>query len=545
MTTVSAAPLLDLRTVAGVRVVRLPALVRGRVRMPEWPRVGDIGALVAAGGSTVAGPTDHGSYLLARPVLDRDTLASSGQTQILVLPAIDPRELREPDPAEAVLELARLPHHELTGVIDAVGAELARVLAAEPGFAAVLSATSRLADRAHHALLDQLPRMFDGVAVRRMTARALGTPGVAALDGWQPVPERPVQGITARMAAGLGVPGTATDPAGDDGSGPEGSADSPPLLRALPTTQLHLTAGNTPVVPVTSLLWGWAVKGACVVKPAAALTPLLAPLAAALTAAGADHPLVRHTTIAYWPGGDRGVEDVLLADGAFDRRLVWGAAETVRSVSSRGGATDTVVMRPRQAVSIIGREAVADDWVGTVRRAAADVVVADQQACMSSLLHLVEGTDADVDAYARALRDALAAWDAALPHALADAALGRLVELRRGLLASARWHCNGTWPQVSSAVAVLRGDFDLRRHPGGRLVLVRRVDDLRHAVAAFTGDVSHVGVAPVSARDVLRDALAARGVDNVLPLGEAERTYAGRPQDGVQILDRLVRWVNA
>jgi hypothetical protein len=43
----------------------------------------------------------------------------------------------------------------------------------------------------------------------------------------------------------------------------------------------------------------------------------------------------------------------------------------------------------------------------------------------------------------------------------------------------------------------------------------------------------------------LLDEIVARGVDGVLPLGEAERAYPGMPHDGMRVLDELVRWVNA
>jgi hypothetical protein len=87
----------------------------------------------------------------------------------------------------------------------------------------------------------------------------------------------------------------------------------------------------------------------------------------------------------------------LFADRAFDRRVVWGSAATVADVGRRGGATDTIVLRPRHAVSLIGCAAVRDGLADTVRRAAVDSLVADQQACMSSLLHVVESDDDDAD----------------------------------------------------------------------------------------------------------------------------------------------------
>ncbi|MFI9430894.1 MULTISPECIES: acyl-CoA reductase [Streptosporangium] len=514
--------MLDARTVAGTQVVRLPAVVRGEVVMPPWPRVADVGRAVAERGSRrVQGPTADGCHLIGRAVVDRDTLQLTGETQVLVLPAPDASSLPEPDPAGALLELARTPLAEVLTFVDAIGAALrsGSPEAAEAG--ALLAATSLVADRAHRAFLAQLPSLFDGAAVGRMIERDLGT---ASLDTWRKIDETTVSGVTARFADHI--------------------CEVPPALRAFPTRQLHLTAGNAPVVPVVSLLWAWATRGACVVKPAAEAAALVVALGAALRDTDPAHPLARHTTLAYWRGGDQRMEATLLADGAFDRRVVWGGAETVRSVTARGGATDTLVMGPRFSLSMIGAELLRADPEAAARRAAVDSLIANQAACTSSLLHVVECDTATADDYARTLARVLAEWDRALPHRPSPQAQGHLTRLRRGLLGTGRWHVNGDWPEVSSAVVRVDGAFDLAHHPGSRLVLVRAVDDLRRALPSLGPAVSTVGVAPEGTRLALRDAIAARGVDNVVPLGAAEHGYAGRPHDGMRVLNRLVRWVN-
>jgi len=475
-------------------------------------------------------------------VVDRDSLTLTGDVQVLALPAPDPHELLEPDPGAAVHDLMRMPFGEVCAFVGAVGEALSAPNAGVAAAGDLLAATSQVGDRAHRAFLAQLPELFDGQTVRAMVDRELGAGGTASLDAWVPVDERLVTGVTARMATRTPSLRAVAEPA----AGASGGRLDRPLLRALPTTQLHLTAGNAPVVPVISLLWGWSTKGACVVKPASESAAVVAALAGALQAADAGHhPLARHTTLAYWRGGEEHVEDVLLAEGAFDRRVVWGSSEALASLTRRGGPTDTILLRPRHAVSLVGRDALRADLPGTVRRAAVDSLVANQQACMSSLLHVVEGDDGEADAYATELARVLARWDEALPHRPSRAAQSRLLALRRGPLASARWYVNGSWPEVTSAVARIGGAFDLSRHPGSRLVLVRATADLRAALDAVGPAVANVGVAPESARVALRDELAALGVDNVLPLGDAERGYAGRPHDGMRVLNRLIRWVNA
>lgn len=514
--------MLDARTVAGTQIVRLPAVVRGEVVMPPWPTVADISRAVAERGPhRVRGSAGDGCHLIGRSVVDRDTLRLTGETQVLVLPAPEAPSLLEPDPAGALLELARTPVAEVLAFVDAIGEALRSGSREAREAGALLAATSLVTDRAHHAFLAQLPSLFDGAAVGRMIESEIGT---ASLDAWREAGEVPVPGMTARLA-GL-------------------HCETPPALRALPTRQLHLTSGNAPVVPVVSLLWAWATKGACVVKPAAEAAALVVALGTALRDTDPSHPLARHTTLAYWRGGDREVETTLLADGAFDRRVVWGSTETIRSVTARGGGTDTVVMGPRFSLSMIGSALIRTDPEGAARRAAVDSLIANQAACTSSLLHVVECDAATADDYARTLARVLAEWDAALPHRPSRQVQGHLVRLRRGLLGTGRWHVNGDWPEVSSAVVRVDGAFDLAHHPGSRLVLVHAVDDLRRALPLLGPAVSTVGVAPEETRLALRDAVAACGVDSVVPLGAAEQGYAGRPHDGMRVLNRLVRWVN-
>jgi hypothetical protein len=524
---------IDVRRLAGVEAIRLPAVIRGRFHMPTWPRVREILAAVADRTPSVVGPTAEGAYLVVRPVVDGQALEPTGDMRVVVVPAPDPRELLEPDPSAAITELMKMPLDAVCEFVDAIGQSLATRGVGASSTGHLLSGKWGDDGRMHRAFVSQLLRMFDGGALRTMVVNELGDPGARRMDGWVAVTAPAEQGISTRVAARTPE------------LRPTKPSAAPPMMRGVPTTQLHVTAGNMPIVLVISLLWAWATKGACVVKPAADSVPLIAALGTALAEVDPTHPLARHTTLAYWRGGDRAIEDHLLADGAFDRRVMWGTDDALRSLAQRCGAADSIIMRPRYGISFVGRAAVEHDLEATVRLAAVDSVVADQQACMSSLLHVVEGTDSDADAYARALAEVLGAWDENDPHRAPHDVQGRLVNLRRGLLASADWHVRGPWPAGASAVARVNRYFDLRRHPGGRVVLVRAVDDLVSAAAVHANrDVSHVGVAPESALRGLRDVLVGHGVDNVLPLGEAERIYAGRPHDGMQVLNRLVRWVN-
>ncbi len=129
------------------------------------------------------------------------------------------------------------------------------------------------------------------------------------------------------------------------------------LIRAMPTRQLHITAGNAPEVPLISALRLILTKSAGAVKfPFEATLPGALLGLAAYTAAP-DHPTTRNLSAIYWHGGDESVENILMTPGAFDRVVVWGTPQAVTAVQSRAVSTKLISFNPRYGVSLIGREA--------------------------------------------------------------------------------------------------------------------------------------------------------------------------------------------
>ena len=359
-----------------------------------------------------------------------------------------------------------------------------------------------------------------------------GIPGRRFLDGWVDLPAAVIPGLTPFLAAGLA-------------SGRPPHRDGSPLaLRAMPTRQLHITAGNAPQVPIVSALRLILTKSVGVVKSPAEATLPASLLALAAAAALPDHPLTRHLSLVYWKGGDETVESVLLAPGAFDRVVVWGAPEAVAAVQARSLYTRVVAFNPRYGLSLIGREAFAGDLDAVAALAAQDVMINDQKACTSSLVQYVEGTDEQVRAYAGKLAEILAEWDRLAPPFIPPAAQGQLKRLRRGRYGFAHWSSYSQNAIPASSVVILPAEFNILEHPMSRLVAIRPVADLSDALRYLHPGVAMVGVYPEARRLALRDAIAGRGVSSVLPLGQCERLFAGGPQDGMMVSSQLVDWKN-
>lgn len=520
-------------------VVRLPALVKGNLVFPPEIPLDKLRAaldrnVVARNGRAVPERIFfEGAWVVRQPIVDRGSLNPTEDHQILVLPAVDPNALVERDLSRLANGLYSLPFAE---ILDYVGA-LRDVLRAHPalvhGVVAYTKTTSPIHDRAVEVLVELLPDLLDpkslAEAVERELGDAFGT-GAAYLDGWVPIAATVYRGMTARVNQRLF--GTS-------------ARRARPHIRALPTRQLHITSGNALVVPFVSAVRAFATKGAAVIKSAAESTAAATLLAAAMHEVDPGHPLTQHTSLVYWPGGDRRVEDVLFAQGAFDRLLVWGSPETILSVAARARFTKTLFFNPRVGMSFIGREAFPRRLREVAARAAADALIADQSACTSSLVQYVEASEPEALEYCSVLKKILQQWDRAMPHGLSRASLGRLRALRRGEFVQGTWYENGRWPETKSAVVYMPSEFDLSAHPMCRLIVVRSVRDLADAMRFVHAGVSTVGVYPERRRMELRSELASRGVSNVFPLGECERMYAGMPQDGMKVLSELVNWTNA
>jgi hypothetical protein len=517
-------------------IVRVPALVKGRLRYPQQPVSRDqlqtrCREITARGGGQNQPFRLGDTYVI--PERQQLALAGPEATRFVLLPYADAASLIEADASQLADDLLRLPVRE---VLDYLGA-IRDVLKDAPrllGEAATMSQSAMTLDpRSLHLSFQMLPFLLDPDAVGEAIDRELGMPGVPGrqfFDAWVPVPSRVHRGMNSRTRDAL-FP-----------SSPVADAGSSICVRAVPTRQLHVTAGNSPLLPFLSWLRAMATKGAAVIKCPAEATATTAVLALAMDAVDPRHPIARHSSLVYWKGGDRQIEDVLLAPNVFDRLVVWGSSEAVGDLVQRSSHLKTVVFRPRYGVSLIGREAIRSDPEGVARAAASDATISNQQACLSSLVHYVEGSEEEAVRYCDALAGALSRWDEALPAPRSDAAVGRLRRLQRGAGLDGRWWQNPGSHGPGSAVVLMRDGFEIATHPMCRLVVVRPVARLSDAIELLTPAVSTVGVAPESCRLELRDRIAAAGVSNIMPLGECERAYAGMPHDGLRMLSELVNW---
>ena len=306
----------------GQGIVRVPALVKGQLRYPQ-PVSRDLletrcREIAAPGGGQVQSFRLGDTYVIP----ERQPLALDGPeaTRFVLLPYADAPSLVEADASQLADDLLRLPIREVLdylGAIRDVLMDASRLL----GEAATLSQSAMTLDRRSlHLSFQMLPFLLDPDAVGEAIDRELGMPGVPGrqfFDAWVPVPSRVHRGMSSRTRDAL-FPNSQV---------PDADADGTVCIRAVPTRQLHVTAGNSPLLPFLSWLRALATKGAAVIKCPAEATATTAVLALAMDAVDPRHPIARHSSLVYWKGGDRQVEDVLLAPNVFDRLVVWGSSK--------------------------------------------------------------------------------------------------------------------------------------------------------------------------------------------------------------------------
>lgn len=522
--------------------LKLPFLVKGKLRYsPDF----DPKTIRAAFDDQVRQqgkqPADvtyvklEGLQVLREPVAAKEGNGNEKAWLYQVMPRVDPIEMGYFNPVALADELYHLPFENVLAYLGRLSAAVA--------------SGSPLSDRIKSlcAISSSIPAGFlemafasFGTVLSPKTAAVtidnalayMGHAGREFLDGWVPLP-LPISPGAAMLSQTRIFGETA----------PSGKARSL-RIRAMPTRQLHITAGNAPGIPFISAFRSFCTKSAALIKMPYGVTIPGALLALGMLEAGADHPITGNTSIVYWPGGDEQVENTFYQPDFFDRIVVWGAPGSVTNVKRKALFTKVLTFNPRYAVSFIGKEAFAENVAQAALKASTDTMIWNQKACIASLVHYVEGSEEHALEYCEALSEVMRRWDDAMPNYTPGFINGQIRRMRRGKLAGAKWFTNQKNGQFQSAVVYVPGEFDMADHPMWRLVIVRRVDDLSDCLRYMNASVSTVGIYPDQRRDALKDRIAACGVSNIVPLGEHERMIPGAPHDGMMVFSELVDWKN-
>jgi hypothetical protein len=380
-----------------------------------------------------------------------------------------------------------------------------------------------LAEPILRGVYDALPQMFTR---QGMTALVDKTIGLAYLDGWVP-------------------------------SGGDYECIS---IRAVGTRQLHITAGNVPVVAAMTIARAGLTKSDILIK-SPSNDPLTAnAIARTLIELAPDHPLTKHIAVAYWKGGDEFMDSQIIRTSRIDKITAWGGMSSVRHIQKfLTPGIDLTALNPKYSMSMIGRETFASE--AAMDEAAVGLATLagfyNQTACANTRIVYVEsGTDDDSIAQVVELGRKMVAAYAELPALLSVPFVERNRELEAEMDAILDqddfYHVEGDTLNGGFIVSKFNDRVEFFDKLNNRVVNFVPVDDLTDVIKWCDDTTQTVGLYPESRREGLRDAFALAGVQRLVSLegGDPMTVYAnshhmppGSPHDGIEPMRRSVRWV--
>ncbi|MEW9856600.1 acyl-CoA reductase [Novosphingobium sp. M1R2S20] len=392
----------------------------------------------------------------------------------------------------------------------------------QESFALALKAGG-LAEPILRGVYDALPHMFDA---KGMTALVDKTIGLNYLDGW--------------VSSG-------------------GDYDSV-SIRAVGTRQLHITAGNVPVVAAMTVARAGLTKSDILIK-SPSNDPLTAnAIARTLIGIAPDHPVTRHIAVAYWKGGDEFMDSQVVRTSRIDKITAWGGMSSVRHIQKfLQPGIDLTALNPKYSMSMVGREtfeseeAMDEAAVGLATLAG----FYNQTACANTRIVYVE-SDTDDESIEKVValgRKMVAAYDR-LPPLLSVPFVTPNRELEAEMAAVALeddfYHVEGDTLKGGFVVSKFDDRVEFFDKLNNRVVNIVPVDDLNDVLKWCDDTTQTVGIYPESIRSRVLDAFALAGVQRLVSLagGDPMTVYAnshhmppGSPHDGIEPMRRSMRWV--
>lgn len=392
----------------------------------------------------------------------------------------------------------------------------------QESFALALKAGG-LAEPILRGVYDALPRMFEVDAMTKLVDKTIG---LAYIDGWVP-------------------------------SGGDYDCVS---IRAVGTRQLHITAGNVPVVAAMTLARAGLTKSDILIK-SPSNDPLTAnAIARTLIGIAPDHPVTKHIAVAYWKGGDDYMDSQIIRTSRIDKITAWGGMSSVKHIQKfLTPGIDLTALNPKYSMSMIGRETFANEWA--MDEAAVGLATMagfyNQTACANTRIVYVE-SDTDDESIAKVVklgRMMVAAY-AKLPPLLSVPFVTPNRELEAEMEAIALeddfYHVEGDTLTGGFIVSKFNDRVEFFDKLNNRVVNFVPVDHLNDVVKWCDDTTQTVGLFPEIRRAGLRDTFALAGVQRLVSLegGDAMTVYAnshhmppGSPHDGIEPMRRSVRWV--
>lgn len=363
---------------------------------------------------------------------------------------------------------------------------------------------------------EQLPALFAADTVREVADTAIG---IDRLDGW----------VELTMSDGRTA-----------------------AIRAMGARAVHIIAGNSPLVAALTIVRNAITRSDAVLKlpsndPLSALA-----IARTMIEIAPDHPITRHLSVAYWKGGSAEFERQLYRPTNLEKIVAWGGLASVRHITRYlQPGLELVALDPKRSATVIGAEAFTDasTLADVARRTATDVGALNQLGCLNArVIYAVTGTDAAGLARADRLGQLVHDEIQRLPAAVSTPVRHFDPELRAHLSAlrtSPEYYrvVGGSGNEGAVIVSHLSEPVDFHPLLSGRVANIVPVDTPMAALAHVNAYTQTIGVYPEALKRQLREPLALRGAQRLTSLGYAAAGNTALPQDAIEPLRRMVRWI--
>jgi hypothetical protein len=332
--------------------------------------------------------------------------------------------------------------------------------------------------------------------------------------------------------------------------------------RAVGTRQLHIIAGNSPVVAMVTVIQAALTKGDCLIKMPSNDPFTAAAIVRSMIDVDAEHPVTKHFAVAYWKGGDESVERQIIHPSKIERLIAWGGmASMVHIKKYLVPGIEHVAMDPKLSAVVVGHEALESPEA--MSEAAYGVAMMagflNQTACASGRVVYVEcDTDDEslerLEEFGHAVHRAFHDLppDFSTAPKLADRDLD--AELDAAALDDDYYRVIGDTSFGGAVVSRTANEpVEFAQQLTNRIVNLVPVPDITRVPQWVSEETQTVGVYPERLREQLRDDLALHGVQHIIPprhidymsnpSGADPEQRIGVPQDGTEPMRRIVRWV--
>lgn len=315
---------------------------------------------------------------------------------------------------------------------------------------------------------------------------------------------------------------------------------------------LHIIAGNSPMISALTIIRNAILRSDAIIK-APSNDPFTAmAIAQTMIDMAPDHPITRHLSVAYWRGGDTAVESYLYQPHNIEKIVAWGGFAAIKHVVQYiQPGLELISLDPKRSASIIGREAFASEDVTreAAQRLASDIGAVNQVGCVNArVVYVLCGTDSqgleNLNRLGKYTYEAMLA----LPPRTSTKPKRYDPELKADVDAL---RMNDEWFRVIGGkdgegaiiVSQIPEQVEFSTRLADRTANLVPVDSLDEVVASVDAYTQTVGVYPESLKKEFLDVLPLYGAQRFVSLGFAVQSSLAKPQDGLEPLRRMGKWI--